>query len=105
MPIPGKPNVWRRSLPYGRLTGHGLKQWTRLVAAALQSGDLCEKPKALYGELLLDGRCSISNNIAENIARPYAVGRKNFLFHDTVKGARASSIILQFSRNCKTQQF
>ena len=23
----------------------------------------------------------------------YAVGRKNFLFHDTVKGARASSII------------
>ena len=25
---------------------------------------------------LLDGRCSISNNIAENIARPYAVGRK-----------------------------
>ena len=42
---------------------------------------------------LLDGRCSISNNIAENIVRPYAVGRKNFLFHDTVKGARASSII------------
>ena len=41
---------------------------------------------------LLDGRCSISNNTAENIARPYAVGRKNFLFHDTVKGARASSI-------------
>ena len=36
MPIPGKPNVWRRSLPYGRLIGHGLKQWTRLVAAALQ---------------------------------------------------------------------
>ena len=36
---------------------------------------------------LLDGRCSISNNIAENIARPYAIGRKNFLFHDTVKGA------------------
>ena len=35
---------------------------------------------------LLDGRCSISSNLAENIDRLYAVGRKNFLFHDTVKG-------------------
>ena len=50
---------------------------------------------------LLDGRCSISNNIAENIARPYAVGRKNFLFHDTVKGARASSIIYSLVETAK----
>lgn len=50
---------------------------------------------------LLDGRCSISNNIAENIARPYAVGRKNFLFHDTVKGARASSIIYSLVESAK----
>ena len=50
---------------------------------------------------LLDGRCSISNNIAENIARPYAVGRKNFLFHDTVKGAQASSIIYSLAETAK----
>lgn len=50
---------------------------------------------------LLDGRCSISNNIAENIARPYAVGRKNFLFHDTVKGAQASSIIYSLAGTAK----
>ena len=50
---------------------------------------------------LLDGQCSISNNIAENIARPYAVGRKNFLFHDTVKGARASSIIYSLVETAK----
>ena len=50
---------------------------------------------------LLDGRCSISNNIAENIARPYAVGRKNFLFHDTVKGARDSSIIYSLVETAK----
>ena len=50
---------------------------------------------------LLDGRCSISNNIAENIARPYAVGRKNFLFHDTVKGARSSSIIYSLVETAK----
>ena len=39
--------------------------------------------------------------IAENIARPYAVGRKNFLFHDTVKGARASSIIYSLVETAK----
>ena len=50
---------------------------------------------------LLDGRCSISNNIAKNIARPYAVGRKNFLFHDTVKGTRASSIIFNLVETAK----
>ena len=50
---------------------------------------------------LLDGRCSISNNIAENTARPYAIGRKNFLFHDTVKGARASSIIYSLVETAK----
>lgn len=42
---------------------------------------------------LLDGRCSISNNAAERSIRPYTVGRKNFLFHDTTKGAQASAII------------
>ncbi|XBX03330.1 transposase [Enterocloster clostridioformis] len=50
---------------------------------------------------LLDGRYSISNNIAENIARPYAVGRKNFLFHDTVKGVQASSIIYSLAETAK----
>lgn len=50
---------------------------------------------------LLDGRCSISNNIAENIARSYAVGRKNFLFHDTVRGARASAIVYSLVETAK----
>lgn len=42
---------------------------------------------------LLDGRCSISNNLAENSIRPFAVGRKNWLFSDTPKGADASAIV------------
>ncbi len=29
---------------------------------------------------LLDGRCSLSNNAAENAIRPFTVGRKNWLF-------------------------
>lgn len=50
---------------------------------------------------LKDGRCSISNNIAENIARPYVLGRKNFLFHDTVKGAKSSAIIYSLVESAK----
>lgn len=42
---------------------------------------------------LLDGRCSISNNAAERAVKSYVMGRKNFLFHDTVKGARASAVV------------
>lgn len=57
--------------------------------------------KPYMANYLLNGWCSISNNIAENIARPYAVGRKNFLFHDTVKGARSSSIIYSLVENTK----
>ncbi len=46
-----------------------------------------------FENFLLDGRCSISNNLAENNARPYVVGRKNFLFHNSVDGAKASAVI------------
>ena len=35
---------------------------------------------------LLDGRCALSNNAAENAIRPFTVGRKNWLFADTPKG-------------------
>ena len=46
-----------------------------------------------FENYLKDGRCSLSNNLAENNARPYVVSRKNSLFHDTVMGAEACSII------------
>ena len=42
---------------------------------------------------LLDGRCELSNNKAERKAKSYAIGRKNSLFHTSVDGATASSII------------
>lgn len=41
---------------------------------------------------LEDGRCSLSNNLSENAIRPFTVGRKNWLFADTVKGAEASAV-------------
>ena len=50
-----------------------LNQWDLLIA-------YCE-----------DGRLNISNALAENAIRPFAVGRRNWLFSDTPRGARASA--------------
>ena len=50
---------------------------------------------------LLDGRCSISNNAAENAIRPFTVGRKNWLFSDTPKGASASAAVYSIIETAK----
>ena len=41
-----------------------------------------------------DGNLNISNALAENAIRPFAVGRRNWLFSDTPRGARASATCL-----------
>ena len=50
---------------------------------------------------LLDGRLSISNNAAENAIRPFVIGRKNWLFSDTPKGAAASAGIYSIVETAK----
>lgn len=47
------------------------------------------------------GDVDISNNIAENAIRPFAVGRKNWLFSDTVKGAESSAIVYTLVETAK----
>ena len=47
------------------------------------------------------GNVPISNNLAENAIRPFAVGRKNWLFCDTVKGAEASAIVYSLVESAK----
>jgi len=42
---------------------------------------------------LNNGEVEISNNFAENAIRPFVIGRKNWLFSDTVKGAKSSAIV------------
>lgn len=42
------------------------------------------------GPWLADGRVPIDNNACERAVRPFAVGRRNWLFSDTVAGAEAS---------------
>ena len=40
-----------------------------------------------------DGRLNIDNNPVENAIRPFAIGRKNWLFSNSVKGAKASAML------------
>ena len=48
--------------------------------------------KYLY-TFLEDGDVPIDNNRAENAIRPFTVGRKNWLFNNTARGAKCSAIL------------
>ena len=48
-----------------------------------------------------DGRFAISNAGAENAIRPFAVGRRRWLFCDTPKGAKAGAIHYSLVETCK----
>lgn len=60
-----------------------------------------QNQKPYMENYLLDGRCSISNNIAENSIRPFTLGRKNWLFSDTPKGADASAAVYSIVETAK----
>lgn len=59
----------------GKAIGYAQNQWPNLI------------------RYLEDGRLAIDNNFIENRIRPFAIGRKNWLFSDTVAGAQASAMI------------
>ena len=48
-----------------------------------------------------DGRLELSNNRAERSIKPFVIGRKNWLFSATVKGAKASSVIYSVIETAK----
>lgn len=50
---------------------------------------------------LLDGRLEISNNRAERSIKPFVIGRKNWLFANTPRGAKASAVIYSIIETAK----
>jgi hypothetical protein len=60
-----------------------LNQWPKLIA------------------FLQDGRLEIDNNRAERSIKPFVIGRKNWLFANTVKGANASATIYSMVETAK----
>jgi len=76
-----------------------LHEWLTTQAPKIEKGSLTRKamdyvlnqwPKLIrYCD---DGTLRISNILAENAIRPFAVGRKSWMFADTPEGAKASMI-------------
>ena len=62
---------------------YALNQWPKLTV-------YCE-----------DGHLSISNAAAENAIRPFTIGRRNWLFADTPKGAKASAVYYSLIESAK----
>ena len=72
-------------------------------------------PKSAYGKAityannqlpkvknyLLDPRLDIDNNSAERSIKPFVIGRKNWLFSNTAKGAKASALIYSIVETAK----
>lgn len=78
--------IMKGSPPQGKL-GSGIKyiteRWSELT------------------NYLMDGRLEIDNNAIENCIRPFAVGRKGWLFMGSPKGARAGVIFYSLIQTCK----
>ena len=51
--------------------------------------------------VLLDGRLELSNNRAERSVKPFAVGRKNWMFSNTERGADASAMFYSIIETAK----
>jgi transposase len=68
---------------FGRAVNYGRQQWSKLI------------------RFLEDGRIEIDNNKAERSIKPFVIGRKNWLFANTPKGARASAVIYSIIETAK----
>ena len=53
----------------------------------------CFSEKQYLCRCLENGNIPVDNNRAENAIRPFVVGRKNWLFANSVKGAEASAVV------------
>ncbi len=77
-------------MPPQSLTGKAMdylqRQWPKLV------------------RVLDDGRIPLDTNLVENAIRPFVVGRKNWLFADTMAGARASANLYRLIETAKANR-
>ena len=50
---------------------------------------------------LTDGNVPIDNSACERAIRTFCIGKKNWMFHDSIMGAQASAIIYSISETAK----
>lgn len=77
-----RPRVLPKSA-FGQAIQYNLNQWDRLKV------------------FLLDGRLEIDNNRSERSIKPFVIGRKNWLFANTPRGAKASATIYSIVESAK----
>lgn len=68
---------------FGQAINYCLNQWDKLTA------------------FLQDGRLELDNNRSERSIKPFVIGRKNWLFANTPRGARASAITYSIVETAK----
>jgi len=76
------PKILPKS-PLGKALAYLHKNWSKLT------------------RYLEDGRLNIDNNLTENAIRPFVVGRKNWLFACSPKGARSSAMLYSVIETAK----
>jgi len=99
-PVLDKFKAWldiqaKQTLPkskLGQAIKYNLKQWEKLT------------------RFIDDGRLNIDNNLAERAIKPFVIGRKNWLFAKSTKGAISSAIVYSIietakANNLKTFQY
>ena len=72
--------------PIGQAIIYALNQWPKLI------------------KYIEDGRCDIDNNRSERAIKPFVMGRKNWLFSQSMKGIEASQIIYSLIETAKAHK-
>ena len=72
--------------PLGQAVSYTLNQWPKLLT------------------YLKDGRLENNNNRSERAIKPFVIGRKGWLFANSVAGAEAAAIIFSLVETCKHHQ-
>ena len=81
-----------------------LKEFHSRIPSRTKTGngfDYCLKQAPYLRYFLNDGEVPIDNNAAEQVIRPFCVGKKNWLMIDTIAGAKASAIIYSIAETAK----
>lgn len=55
----------------------------------------------IFQRVLLDGRLELTNNRAERGIKPFVIGRKNWMFSNTTRGAKESGIMYSIVQSAK----
>ena len=72
--------------PLGEAFSYAHNQWAKLT------------------RYLKDGRLDIDNGLTERAIKPFVIGRKNFLFCDSIAGARAAEVLYSLIETCKANK-